>query len=210
MTPEQYQAIAKIGAIPTTEVAAFKDGLRCLSGMPTPAEIFNVANSAISEVDSAATISESLLSIFHVSSRRDVDVSELLEEYGESVSSNEAIKDGLKVIQMFEDVQQLARTSKALELIYDRDNLLQRTRIMTDIRPLFSRDATSVDGCAISHTLRVSYDSGGTSQELSLAIDEDDLNLLMQNCSRALLKAKTAREKICDEAGLPSLGQGDE
>ena len=93
------------------------------------------------------------------------------------------------------------RTWKA----YASDNLLQSTRILTDVRPLFSDDAQSIDGAVVAHTLRLRYDSAGIDHELSLALDSSDLHKLIEDCERALQKEKTAQERICNAASIPSM-----
>lgn len=99
----------------------------------------------------------------------------------------------------------ISRTAKAIDLSYDCDNLLQRIRILTDVRPLFDEKATSVTGAVVAHTLRLRYDSAGIDNELSLALDENDLREFIEACERALIKSDTARREICDRAGVPAL-----
>jgi hypothetical protein len=118
--------------------------------------------------------------------------------------TSEAIS-GIEVLRELADVAAVARTAKAIELSYDCDNLLQRSRILTDVRPLFSDDAQEIQGAVVAHTLRLRYDSAGTDHEISLALDSSDLRRLIEDCERALQKERTAQAKLCDVAKVPSM-----
>jgi len=98
--------------------------------------------------------------------------------------------------------------SNAIELSYDYANLYRSGRIITDIRPLFTDDASAIEGAVISFTLRLHYDSDDASHEISVAMDEMDVDQLFEQCERALTKAKTAKLKI--EESIPAFITGSE
>ena len=93
---------------------------------------------------------------------------------------------------------------KAIDLLYDCDNLLQRTRVLTDVRPLFSDDARRVEGAVVAHTLRVRYDHAGRDEEISFSLDAADLRRLIDHCERGLLKEATARRELPERADIPT------
>lgn len=119
------------------------------------------------------------------------------------------IRKGFENLRQLSGVLSIGLTAKAIELAYDCDNLLQRTRILTDVRPLFSEDAQSIDGAVVAHTLRLRYDSAGTDYELSVALDSSDLHKLIEDCQRALQKEQTAQERLCTPAQVPALDVED-
>jgi hypothetical protein len=121
------------------------------------------------------------------------------------VAGIEEIRRGFENLAQLATVNSIAQTAKAIELAYDSDNLLQRTRILTDVRPLFSDDAKSIDGAVVAHTLRLRYDSAGVDHEISVALDSSDLHKLIEDCQRALDKEKTAQEQLCLPAEIPAL-----
>ncbi len=84
--------------------------------------------------------------------------------------------------------------AKAIDLAYEYANLYRKSRILTDIRPLFSENAETIDGAVVSYTLRIRYDSVDGDHELSIAMDDADVRELRDTCDRAMLKAKTAHE----------------
>ncbi len=91
-------------------------------------------------------------------------------------------------------------TAKALDLSYDYANLLQASRIVTDIRPVFDNDVTKIEGAVVSFTLRLSYDNTEGNHGLSIAMNQADIKILRDQCDRALKKGALARDTI---ASLP-------
>jgi hypothetical protein len=92
--------------------------------------------------------------------------------------------------------------AKAIELSYDYANLLRRTRILTDIRPLYNDSADCIEAAVVSYTLRLRYDTADGEHELSIALDEADLRTLMAQCERAMTKAKTARDVLAGRCNI--------
>ena len=81
----------------------------------------------------------------------------------------------------------------AIELSYDYANLLLTTKILTDIRPLYNDAADKIQGAVVSFTLRLRFSNADGEHDLSIALDEDDIEALEQQCKRAVTKAGTAR-----------------
>lgn len=80
----------------------------------------------------------------------------------------------------------------AIELAYDYANLLRRTKILTDIRPLYDEAGDHIEGAVVSYTLRLRYDSADGEHELSIALDDEDIKRLAVQCNRAIHKARAA------------------
>jgi hypothetical protein len=99
--------------------------------------------------------------------------------------------------------------SITLELMYEHENLLQSARVVTDIRPVFSEDASHIEGSVVSHTLRLRYDSTEGDHSISVAMDEADIRELKRQCERALLKAQTARALMTEKSEVPTVISGD-
>jgi hypothetical protein len=100
--------------------------------------------------------------------------------------------------------------STTLDLMYEYENLLQSARVVTDIRPVFSENASRIDGSVVSHTLRIRYDSTEGDHSISIAMDESDMRELEKQCKRALLKAQTARILMAEQANVPTVISGDD
>jgi hypothetical protein len=98
--------------------------------------------------------------------------------------------------------------TNAIDLSYEYAHLYRRARIITDIRPLFSDDASVVEASVISFTLRLKFQSVDGERELSIAMDEADVRQLMEQCSRAQTKAVTSRE-LMRRSNVPSIVTGE-
>lgn len=102
--------------------------------------------------------------------------------------------------------------TKATDLAYDYANLFNAARIISDIRPVFSddEDVSEIIGAVVSYTLRLTFDSRNENHSLSIALDEDDVRELLDECERALKKAQRAKSCMTDRAGIPTIISGDE
>ena len=96
-----------------------------------------------------------------------------------------------------------------LDLTYEYENLLQVARVITDVRPVFSDDAKNVEAAVVSHTLRIRYDSTEGNHSISIAMDENDIRDLENQCKRAIQKAQTARGLMADQAKVPTIIAGE-
>ncbi len=107
--------------------------------------------------------------------------------------------------------QIIRQTSTAIELAYDYANLLRNVRILTDIRPIFDVDAKEIEGAVISYTLRIEYESSDGIHEVSIAMDEKDINDLLKQSERAKEKTRTA-EAFVQKMNLPTsvMGRGND
>jgi hypothetical protein len=122
-------------------------------------------------------------------------------------SAWEAVESTVKALVESQSVRLAAR---AIELAYDYANLLRRTKVLTDIRPLFNEAADEIEGAVVSYTLRLRYDSADGEHELSIALDESDIKMLAAQCDRALRKAATARSMVAETCNLPVVVSGEE
>lgn len=121
-------------------------------------------------------------------------------------SAWEAVEDSVVALVETRCVR-LAAT--AIELAYDYANLLRRTKVLTDIRPLFNGAADDIEGAVVSYTLRLRYDSADGLHELSIALDESDIKTLAAQCDRALRKAATARSMLTNTCNLSVIIPGE-
>jgi hypothetical protein len=96
--------------------------------------------------------------------------------------------------------------AKATALFTEQERLFCDARILTDIRPIFDRNAA--DGPAalsVIHTLKlILHTTSEEVQEFFIALDSDDLLTLKQTIQRAEEK-QTALESLIQRTGLPLL-----
>ncbi len=145
------------------------------------------------------------ISLASLQRRRKLDVETVLDSIRKGLQSANAPWDGTSLAKWDELVPAFRRlissknveiAAKALDLSYDYANLLQTTRIVTDIRPVFDNEVTKIDGAVVSFTLRLTYDNAEGSHNLSIAMNQADINTLREQCDRALKKGVLARETI--------------
>ena len=200
-----------ISKLSDDEVKSVSEALSSTSHQIERPERLAVMASEKVELDVAEAIVRQLLSMQTAANRIGCPVTELTENKSHQMRQHlekdelTSVLEGLEILNQLACLPAIANTSRAIELSYDSDNLLQRTRILTDVRPLFSDDAQSIEGAIVAHTLRLRYDSAGVDHELSLALDSSDLHRLIGDCNRALLKESTAQEKLCKPANVPSM-----
>jgi len=113
------------------------------------------------------------------------------------------------IVQELVQDQNVRLASTAIELAYDYANLLQRTKILTDIRPVFNEAADEIEAAVVSYTLRLRYDSADGEHELSIAFDESDIKTLIDQCRRALAKATTAHAMLAEKCNVSVVISGE-
>ena len=127
---------------------------------------------------------------------------ELLDEFNQAINNREtkvlgeddikkwnAILPNLKGrMEAISDDSPLLISSKAEKLAYERANVVNSTRIITDIRPVFDSGGTRILEMVITHSLMVYCNDDS---EYEFALDASDVSRLREQCDRARVKAGT-------------------
>ncbi|GEM_PF-1036749 len=178
----------------------------------TRKELKKALTEVISDKESDIVLKQ-LISLYTLLRQRSISVGKLMEglQYGISAAekpwSEEEISRWQSIRPQLEDLLSLPavwNVVKALDLSYDYANLFQNAKILVDIRPIFNKDATNIQGAVISYTLRLYFDSLEGSKNLSIALDKTDVSELMESCKRALKKADCA-QKLMQEWGVKKI-----
>ncbi len=90
--------------------------------------------------------------------------------------------------------------SKSSRLSYDYAMLAADLRVITDVRPIFSKDVDSISGMIVSFVLRIDHQNADQPHTLSVALDLNDVIGLYNECERAIRKAETL-VKCMDKGG---------
>jgi hypothetical protein len=98
--------------------------------------------------------------------------------------------------------------AKALELRYDYANLLESSRMITDLRPVYNEDANQIEGVVVSFTLRLEFIDIDGRHGMSIALDESDVRTLLWECELAIQKAQTAKARM-DQAQISASISGE-
>lgn len=170
-----------------------------------PVDLQTVIRDVVAKQGTADILLRQALSLMSLRRRRKLDAEEVIAGIRQGLGNASppwdqqaldrwtAIEDPFRKLISSSKVE---TTAKVLDLSYDYANLLQTTRIVTDIRPVFDNEVTRIDGAVVSFTLRLNYDNIEGSHSLSIAMNQADVDALRQQCERALKKSSLAQETI--------------
>lgn len=163
--------------------------------------------------DQGSEISKSILSFLDFLEYRieDNDAGKI-EMFVESIREN-ILADNKEQQLDFEVLKSLFQTlsnnsylrlwAKAQQLKLDNENSFSNSRIITDIRPVFSVNALEADSFLLIHNLRIDYINSNRDIEAAIfALDINDLLELKKNIERAISKEAYLKEKIKSSMNL--------
>jgi hypothetical protein len=117
---------------------------------------------------------------------------QLLDYYNSKIgveSSNEEIKD--RLLKIFKKDNPIRVAVKSRILISEVSSLYHESRILTDIRPVFSsNEENDVIGKVILSNLKISYRKADVFKEFFVTLEEEDLKELKNTVDRAIEKTK--------------------
>ncbi len=91
----------------------------------------------------------------------------------------------------------IATSAKVKDLITEHARIYTRARVMTDARPIFSKDGeVKPIGFVVVHTLKIEHFKDGSSKGFFVALDSDDVRSLQEVLKRAEKKAQTLSEAL--------------
>ena len=193
--------------------------LRELDAVPTrPDKLADTIAETLREKKNAAeSIIREALMVYGWIRQGNLNVAEVQEGIRDAINTDSGWSD--QDIAKWQSVEEafgellslpiLRLAASAIDLSYEYTNLWGGARILTDIRPIFNDEATSVDGAVVSHTFRLRFESLHGRHELNIAMDESDIHELAYQCDRALRKAHIARDLMRDRAKVPTVISGE-
>lgn len=105
---------------------------------------------------------------------------------------------------------QLLNVAKTLDLSLEYQNLFRKSKLLTDIRPVFNSEGTDITSSVVTFILRLYYENRKGSKSISIALDKKDVLELMSHCERALMKAEKIVELIKINADTSITISGEE
>jgi hypothetical protein len=211
---EDLKRLAELGPAKLEEIQA--EICRSETASLRPQDLL-VSVGKVVDAKDAERVVRQLLSIQGVVRQSGLELSEVLSgiqsaverqgsDVGFKLTDWQAIEDRVKSLVGLKSVRLIAT---AIELAYDYANLLKRTKVLTDIRPLYDESGGTIEGAVVSYTLRLRYDSADGEHELSIALDESDINSLIAQCERALRKAASARTLMTEKCNISVTVSGE-
>jgi hypothetical protein len=157
-------------------------------------------------------VTDLLLSLAMVARTREActlvsDLGEALERAEQMTSDDEweALRSSLEQL-LSNDA--LLRVGKAVQLQYEHSNILTDAQVITDVRPVFNREGTVPLAGLVCQTLRIAYVSEGNREQIALALDRADVELLAKECARALRKGDAMLHYLREPRPLPAVVGG--
>ena len=168
---------------------------------------------AKSDREYAAVLIKQLLSLSKFRRSKGKDSSAVVSGLIEGIRKS-SIEDSVEewfvsvrnVLEVFLDSDWVRLTAKTMSLSIDYEQIFIDSDIVTDIRPVFDGARDQVVGGIVTQQLKIRYLSsinGENSCELSLALDQEDIDALIEELQKASKKAVSA-QKFLLKSGLPS------
>jgi hypothetical protein len=101
-------------------------------------------------------------------------------------------------------IRTVALVSKVRRLELEYPRTFHDAIVLTDMRPVFEKPEERPVGCAISHTLRITYHEDGEHKEFHVVLDSDDLEMIKKALQRAEAKASSVKS-LLKAVDLPDL-----
>jgi hypothetical protein len=100
---------------------------------------------------------------------------------------------------MHQDHPLLVR-QKARELTFAHQNIFKKSRIITDLRPVFNAAGDEITTTVLTHVLSIEFFDGRRTRHIQFAMDEGDVVALQKATDRALTKTAAVRKKYRGES----------
>lgn len=216
--PEEHAgSIIRIKNLGPDEVDALVCALeRATTG--TNAELFSLLRPALPlfKTKELRDLIEALRSLYGARTGMDLPTDQFASELISAIRQRE---DDLRIADSEEidrleatfkrilSVHPLSMMAKARDLLYDYENTFCDARVITDIRPVFDTDIqVPPTEVVITHTLKMEYHHGSVHTELHVALDKDDLDVLLGVLIRAQEKSATLNA-LLSKSGLTKAGE---
>jgi len=90
----------------------------------------------------------------------------------------------------------IALGAKASDLLVEKPNIFLKTRIITDVRPVFDDPGKKIQCVIPSHTLVIRFIEAGDLNEFHVSMDIEDLRLMKDHLERAIEKERIIRSEL--------------
>ncbi|MBU7581725.1 MAG: hypothetical protein KAF91_02220 [Nostoc sp. TH1S01] len=169
-------------------------------------------------VEEVEDLIEALMSLYNLRDYFDAPINKIVKKISQAVQDDEELPNlteeekhefekRLTTFLEFNGV--LSVTSKAINVMRDHERLFTRSRVLTDMRPVFEPDINKGPaGIAIIHMLKIEYADLNGTHEFFVALDSIDLGQLREQLDRAERKAKSI-ELMLERTSIPYLNYKD-
>ena len=203
--PIHQGGIAKIVAL---EEASFQELLSVLNNVPLTYNVEPLKKQIIPKLvnvsrDVASDIIDTLYVMNFIQLEMDLTITDFIDRvYQTMLGMNEVdIDSDIQNSELFKgrlislmNARLIRIATKARNVLFEQEHILNRTRILTDIRSVFGDDVgENPVGAIIVHMLRIHYTEGQESKDFFVALDTSDVSILINLLTRAQEKAETLK-----------------
>jgi len=212
--PPQYRpGFLKIRKLSGSDFDAL---LQTLQKSPTPAGLASVVSYVCEGVggiskDDVEDILRALYSLYAFQSDEEAPRKTLVAELARAMQGlgEQSLPDSERAeferrMNSLLSLPTLETSSKIDSLKLEYPNTYVDSRILTDIRPVFSKPDQEPVGFVVSHTLKVEYHKSTEHKEFYVTLDSDELKSMKEVLERAELKAASVK-KLFKTASLSEL-----
>ncbi len=113
-----------------------------------------------------------------------------------------------RLTKLLEAPRALTITPKANDLLTEHQHFFYSARLFSDVRPVFSADAKTIDAAVVMHNLVIHYGDSENHDDFHVALDDSDIQSLKELLERAEEKSVTL-QKMMKVAGVNFLPTND-
>jgi len=189
-----------------------------LSPLPPGMGLSHAARSAEEKTrvpaEDAQRIFETILNLYNLKNRLKMTGIDVIDAVSANLASheeewNEARQAVASLLDSISDAHPLAIRAKAERLAASHQNVFTDAQLLTDVRPVFNRNATEVVEYLIGFRLLVEYIEGDARRTIEFALDAADVARLKRLVDRAETKA-TSLKKAFAQANWASFVVAEE
>lgn len=168
-------------------------------------ESFSLASQLkVMSADEGMTIIEALLPLYMLKGSSTKSTGEFVEDIISSLKVGSGTEKKLTQKQTTPLTGRLTKllgleaidlSAKAMSVLLEQQHSFISSRVLTDIRPIFDRDASKpLDGAVLVHNLKIEYMESGEEKEFFVALDKRDIQLLIDVLTRAQQKESSIKQ----------------
>jgi hypothetical protein len=94
--------------------------------------------------------------------------------------------------------------TKTRDILYDFQSIYLDVSVLTDIRQVFNKDATQIEGGLILHTISLDYIENRESKQIHITMSSADIENFISKLQRALKKSEVSTAML-DKVGIQDL-----
>jgi hypothetical protein len=201
--------LKEIASLPDEIFDQLLAGLRALPTEIKQYRVFSETDFAIRDLpDNGESVKSAAFSLLLSRARSRSPIDQFVTELGQTISSvpgfDPALVNRLKArATTILSIRALDLVAKAHDVLLEHANAFSTSRVISDVRPVFGEDVGAQPmGAVLVHMLSIVYRNAGKRENFVVALDEKDIDRLLEVLERAKIKQQTLRDTL-NTANVP-------